>query len=257
MLVSVWTLGKQQCNITGKFCVLQPLLLRRESCWIRIMTRNMKIVLLKTCIRHTGTYITFSSCKRSGGDGAICNYFQYLYCNITFVCRRPRNSFMQVGSSMSKFINSYRFLCYPLFLQGQSECVLLKSLSKNDTSRVDKVGHGWKPQSRECVGCRASALPFDSCGRCTRAFPWKTCEGQGRQAPRWSREGNFRTDFIKCQQISIQVSILFEHVEKLKALGIDLLIMSAFDEARRRRHLKVSPSLTSFTQYVEPYVAAV
>ena len=124
----------------AKFCVLQPLLLRRESCWIRIMTRNMKFVLLKMCIRHTGTYITFSSCKRSGGDGAICNYFQYLYCNITFVCRRPHNSFMQVGTSMSKFINSYRFLCYPLFLQGQLECVLLKSLSKNDTSRVDEVG---------------------------------------------------------------------------------------------------------------------
>lgn len=75
MLVLVWTLGKEQCNITGKFCVLQPLLLRRENCWIRIMTRNMKFVLLKMCIRHTGTYITFSSCKRSGGDGAICNYF--------------------------------------------------------------------------------------------------------------------------------------------------------------------------------------
>ena len=59
---------------------------------------------------------------------------------IIFACRRPHTSFMQVGTSMSKFINSYRFLCYPLFLQGQSECVLLKSLSKNDTSRVDKVG---------------------------------------------------------------------------------------------------------------------
>ena len=109
--LDVWQTAMQN---SGKCCVLQPLLPRRESCWIRIMTPNMKIVLLKTCIRHTGTYITFSSRQSSGGDSAIyamLTDLQYLYCNITSVCRRPHNSFMQVGTSMSKFINSYKFLC--------------------------------------------------------------------------------------------------------------------------------------------------
>lgn len=241
MLVLVWTFAKQQCNISGKFCVLQPLLLRRESCWIRIMTRNMKIVLLKTCIRHTGTYITFSSHKRSGGDSAICNYFQYLYCNITFVCRRPHNSFMQVGTSMSNFINPHAI-----------------SIRMRITQIIEQKRHQ-SCQSRPWVEAPVAWARWMSCLRAAVWFlrPMHVCisaeDMWGTRKARTAvlKRREFQNRFHQMTDFNLSFNFVWTcfWLKALGTLGIDLLIMTC-DEARRRKHLKVSPSLTSFTQYV-------